>query len=132
MPGSLYPLTVLIVDDHPDTAESLARVVNLCGYDAHTAYTPTEAVLATDADPPDVLFLDIALPGMDGYRLAKKLCDRLARKPLLVAITGFQNLEDRSKAEGFDHHFLKPADPTRLVAALSAHGKLLAGIDPSP
>src|SRR4051812_7689527 len=104
MPASFYPLVVLIVNDHPDTAESLAAVVRKWGHEPHTAYMPTEAVVATDDDPPDVILMDIGLFGMDGYRLARNLCDRLAQRPLLVAVTGHAGLEERSKEEGFDHH----------------------------
>jgi two-component system OmpR family response regulator len=127
MAGSIHPLTVLIVDDHPDTAESLAAVIRKCGHDPHTAYTPTEAVQATDADPPDVILMDIGIPGLDGYTLARKLCNRLTRKPLLVAVTGLPDLEDRSKQEGFDHHFAKPVNPADLVVLLYAYAKRLAG-----
>jgi DNA-binding response OmpR family regulator len=129
MAGSVQPLTVLIVDDYPDAAESLAAVVRKCGHDPRTAYTPTEAVIATDVDPPDVILMDIGIPGMDGYRLARKLCDRLGRRPLLIAVTGQPGLEERSRDEGFDHHFLKPVEPASLVVLLYAHSKRLAGAD---
>jgi CheY-like chemotaxis protein len=121
-----YVLTVLIVDDNPDAAESLAHLVRRCGHDAHTAYSPREAVLAVDADPPDVVFLDIGIPGLDGYQLAGKVCERLTRRPLLAAVTGIPGLEERSRAEGFDRHFLKPVDPAEVVTLLYAHAKRLA------
>jgi DNA-binding response OmpR family regulator len=131
MPYRPYELTVLIVDDDPDTAETLAHLVRRCGHEAHTAYSPEAAVLATDADPPDAVFVDIGLPVMDGYALARKVCDRLARRPLLVAVTGRDGLEARSATEGFDKHLRKPADPGEIVTLLYAHAKRLAD-PPSP
>jgi two-component system CheB/CheR fusion protein len=130
MPRHLYALTVLVVDDDPDAAESLAHLIRHCGHEAHTAYGPTDTILATDRDPPDVVFMDIGLLGTDGYRLARKICERLTCKPLLVAITGQPGLEERSRDEGFDRHFLKPADPGELVTLLYAHAKKLAGEHP--
>lgn len=127
MPRHLHVLTVLIVDDDPDAAESLARLVRHCGHEAVAAYGHTDTVLATDRHPPDVVFMDIGLLGTDGYRLARKVCDRLAYRPLLVAITGHPGLEQRSQDEGFDRHFLKPADPGELVTLLYNHAKRLAG-----
>jgi DNA-binding response OmpR family regulator len=80
-----------------------------------------------DADPPDVVMLDIGIPGLDGYQLARKICNRLTRRPLLAAVTGLPGLEDRSREEGFDRHFLKPADPAEVVTLLYSHVRRLAG-----
>jgi DNA-binding response OmpR family regulator len=110
----------MVVDDDRDGAETLADVLRAHGYDARTAGTPTTAVIESESFRPDAVLMDIGIPGMDGYRLAGRLCEVLGRRPLLVAITGYGNLEDRSRQEGFDHHFLKPADPAALVAVLRA------------
>jgi CheY-like chemotaxis protein len=111
-------LSVLVVDDNRDGADSLADVLRAYGYEVRTAYTPTEAVIAVGDFAPDVVLMDIGIPGMDGYRLARRLCERLARRPRLVALTGYAGLEVRSRDEGFDAHFLKPADPADLAEAL--------------
>jgi DNA-binding response OmpR family regulator len=108
------------VDDDRDVAESLADVLRAYGHEARTACTPTTAVIEADALRPDAVVMDIGIPGMDGYRLARRLCDVLGRRPLLVAVTGYGNLEDRSRQEGFDHHFVKPADPAELAGVLAA------------
>jgi CheY-like chemotaxis protein len=113
------PLSVLIVEDHPDGAESTAAVLRLCGYAVRVALSPREALrLAADAVP-DAILLDIGLPQMDGYELARQLCALLGERPVLVALTGYGHLEERSRAEGFDYHFLKPVDPAELERVLA-------------
>ncbi len=131
MARQLYVLSVLIVDDDPDLAEAMAHLVRRCGHDVQTAYTPAEAVLAVDADPPDVVILDIGIPGQDGYALAKRICDRLTRRPLLVAMTGQDGLAARSRSEGFDEHLRKPADPARIRSLLRARAEELGGAGPA-
>jgi two-component system, sensor histidine kinase len=65
------------------------------------------------------MFINIGLPGLDGYRSAQRLCERLGYRPKLVALTGYTNLEERSRDEGFDHHFLKPYDPTEMIRVVA-------------
>ena len=122
------PLTVLVIDDQKDCADSLVDVFRAYEFKARAAYTPTEAVIAAAECPPDVIVVDIGLSGMDGYRLAKRLRAQIVNRPLLVAVTGYGGLEDRSREEGFNHHFLKPADPIELLRVLAAH----AGADRNP
>jgi CheY-like chemotaxis protein len=126
------PLTVLIVDDERDAAESLAGVLGLGGHDARVACTPTTAVIEAAARPPDAIIMDIGIPGMDGYRLARRLCEVLPARPLLVALTGYANLEERSREEGFNHHLVKPADPAVLEALLSGHASRAADAEGPP
>jgi two-component system, OmpR family, response regulator len=121
------PLTVLVADDQPDTANTLTEVLNLSGFDAHAATLPLDALrLAADA-PPDVVVMDLAWPGVDGYSLARSVENVSGRRPLLVAVTGHDGYEGRSRAEGFDAHFVKPVDPIRLVGYLRDHAGLLLG-----
>jgi CheY-like chemotaxis protein len=110
--------SILVVDDCPDSAESLAQLLQAFGNHVHTARTPSAATFAVRSFRPDVMFIDIGLPGLDGYRLAQRLCERLGYRPKLVALTGYNNLEERSRAEGFDHHFLKPYDPTEIISVV--------------
>jgi CheY-like chemotaxis protein len=114
-------LAVLIVDDDRDGAESLAELLRFRGYAVRVACTPGTAVTEAETHRPDVILMDIGIPGMDGYRVAQRVCELLGRKPLLVAITGYGHLEERSRQEGFDHHFLKPADPSAIESVLAAH-----------
>jgi two-component system CheB/CheR fusion protein len=121
------PLSVLIVEDHPDGAESLAKVLGLYGYEARVARNGDKAVKAVDDFPADVVILDIGLPGMNGFAVAKKLCEVSKRRPLLVAVTGYGNMEARARSEGFDHHFIKPVDPCVLSDLLKSHADRSAG-----
>ncbi|MBO0697720.1 MAG: response regulator [Zavarzinella sp.] len=119
------PLTILVVDDHRDGAESTAAVLRLSGYEVRIALSPREALELAVAEAPDVVLLDIGLPQMDGYQLAQRLCAVLRERPVLVAVTGYGHLEDRSRAEGFDYHFLKPVDPVDLERILADCAKSL-------
>jgi DNA-binding response OmpR family regulator len=115
------PVTVLVADDQKDTADTLAEVLNLSGFDARAATLPLDALrLAADCSP-DVVVMDLAWPGLDGYSLARSVEKVAGRKPFLVAMTGHNGYEGRSRAEGFDGHFVKPVDPARLVVYLRAH-----------
>jgi CheY-like chemotaxis protein len=120
---STHPLSVLVVDDDPDGAESLAQLLHLSGYDARFACTCEEALDLAAAFAPDVLILEPGLPCIDGYETAKRLCALCAERPLLIALTGYQQLEGRSRAEGFDHHFLKPVQPGVLTELLRRYAQ---------
>ena len=112
---------VLIVDDQPETAESLAELVRLWGHQASIAGDGPSALEATERLLPDVVVLDIGLPGMDGYEVARRLRAKAGGDQLvLVALTGHGTDEHLREAEaaGFDHHVLKPIDFERLEALL--------------
>jgi DNA-binding response OmpR family regulator len=113
-------LRALVVDDYRDCADTLAAYLRLSGHEVQTAYTPAEAMSAVESVVPDVLVLDVGLQGIDGYRLATKLCEQIRRRPLLVAITGFNGREEQSREAGFAHHFVKPYEPAELVARITA------------
>jgi CheY-like chemotaxis protein len=118
----MQPLRILVVEDLRDSAHSLALLVRLWGHEAVVTYDGAAALAAASAVPPDVVFLDIGLPGMDGCEVARQL----RRLPgmaaaLLVAITGYGQADDvrRCKEAGIDRHFLKPADPNELEKLLA-------------
>jgi CheY-like chemotaxis protein len=115
------PLRVLVVDDDRDTATSTAEVLGLLGYEVRVAHDGPGAIQAVDSFPPDVILMDIGLPREDGYGLARRLCTTLKRRPVLVAVTGHQHFEERSRQEGFDHHLVKPVDPEELVYLLMTY-----------
>jgi two-component system CheB/CheR fusion protein len=110
------------VDDNVDAAESLALLLRMEGHDVRVTHDGTAALAAVEADPPDLVFLDIGMPVMNGYDVAQRLRQRPGLEDLvLVAMTGWGQEEDRrrSQAAGFDHHLVKPADPhavRRLLA----------------
>jgi DNA-binding response OmpR family regulator len=108
---------VLVVDDNTDAADSLATLLGVMGYDVRTAYDGPEAIEAADAFQPLVALLDIGLPRLSGYDIARHVRSRRGKEVLLVAITGWGQDADRKRAvdAGFDHHFTKPADFGKLL-----------------
>jgi CheY-like chemotaxis protein len=112
---------VLVVDDNADTARGLARLLRLHGYEVRVAHAGPEGIEAADEHRPEVVLLDIGLPGMDGYQVAGKLRQGQCPDALIIAITGYGQEEDRlrSKAAGFDHHLVKPVDIDALLTLLN-------------
>jgi PAS domain S-box-containing protein len=115
-------LRVLVVDDNHDSMESLAMLLGFWGHEVLTASHGTEAVDAAREQRPDVVLLDIGLPGIDGYEVARRmLAQDGTRKPALVAMTGYGQAEDRQRAReaGFALHLVKPVEPDALQRALA-------------
>lgn len=112
---------VLIVDDYPDAAESACVLLTMLGHDCRIALCATDALVEAGRFVPDVAILDIGLPDLSGFDLARELRKRSGGQPLyLAAVTGWGQPEDRIKAfaAGFNHHILKPADLTKLKMIL--------------
>ena len=111
---------VLVVDDNEDAANSLATLLEVMGYEVRTAYDGPEAIEAADDFLPAVALLDIGLPRLSGYDIARHVRERRGNDVLLVAITGWGQDDDRRRAReaGFDHHFTKPADFEVLLALI--------------
>lgn len=115
---------VLIVDDNQDAADTLGLLLRLLGADVRIAGDGPSALHACTALPPDVVLLDIGLPGMDGLEVARRLrlhAQQAQRQPpLLIAVTGCAQEEDamRSRAAGVAHHLVKPVDIDALQALL--------------
>ena len=122
-------LRVLVVEDHADTAESVAVLLRLHGHEVDVAPDGPTALRIAAQNPPDVALLDIGLPGMDGFEVARRLQERPGKKPLLVAVTGYGQEEDRRRSEqaGIDLHLLKPVDPEELKQLL-ARFKTIIGV----
>ena len=116
---------ILVVDDNLDAAESLAALLSINGHETRMAHDGVQAVEEAAVFKPDVVFLDIGMPTIDGHETAR----RIRREPwgkdmVLVALTGWGQTEDRrrSKEAGFDHHLVKPADPSvveKLISSLA-------------
>jgi CheY-like chemotaxis protein len=115
---SISPLSVLIVDDYPDTAASLALLLEFEGYAVKVALSCQEAREAISADLPDVILMDLGLPDGNGYDFALELADLRGRPPVLVSVSGFNPDPERATRVGFARHFVKPADPAVLSAYL--------------
>ena len=108
---------VLVVDDDVDVARSLAMLVELWGHDVDVVHVPAEVVAAVRRYRPEVVLMDIALPGTDGYQLARRLRqEEDLGAVVLIAMTGHDLEEDRerSREAGFDHHLVKPVAPDLL------------------
>ncbi|HEV3261493.1 MAG TPA: response regulator [Gemmataceae bacterium] len=116
------PTRVLIVDDNEDAANSLAMVLGLKGHEVFLAYDGPSGLEAARAHRPQAVVLDIALPGMDGHEVARRLRGlEETRDVLLVAMTGYGQAEDqrRSREAGFDVHLTKPVDPSEVQEVLT-------------
>jgi CheY-like chemotaxis protein len=113
-----------VVDDNEDAAESLAVLLRMGGHDVRVAHDGPGALALAREWSPEAVLLDIGLPGMSGYDVARAL-RAAGGRPLLVALTGYGQREDRRRAQeaGFDLHFVKPVDIPRL-------GRALATLDP--
>ncbi len=115
-------LRILIVDDNHDSAATLAMLVRLWGCDVATAYNGQEALQIAVERPPQVMLLDLGLPGMDGFEVIRHVQQL---EPLqnvrVVALTGYGGEDDRRRTAeaGFHHHFVKPTDPQELRTLLS-------------
>jgi signal transduction histidine kinase len=107
------PRRILVVDDNRDAADTLALSLEMLGHEVRTMYDPMRALELAQAYAPDLIFMDVGMPGMNGYDLAAHLRRQAwSEDTLMVALTGWGQDEDRrrSRAAGFDHHLVKPAE----------------------
>jgi PAS domain S-box-containing protein len=119
---SLFGRRVLVVEDNRDAAETVAELLALWGHDVRIIPDGSTAVETALAYDPDVVLLDIGLPGIDGYEVARRLrARRELAQSLIIALTGYGQAEDRERAReaGFDYHLVKPVDPDALRDLLS-------------
>jgi PAS domain S-box-containing protein len=119
-PTSGYRL--MVVDDNRDAADSLAMLLRLQGHEVRVAYSGVAALEMTKAYSPDVVFLDIGMPGMDGYEVARRLRQQPGlEKVVLAALTGWGQQEDRRRTAeaGFNHHLVKPPEPKAVESVLA-------------
>lgn len=102
----------LVVDDNRDSADTLALALQFFGLTVRALCDPFEVRQVVSEFDPDLVVLDIGMPGLSGYELARQLRDEPGRKRILVALTGWGGPEDlrRSAAAGFDHHLVKPPE----------------------
>lgn len=108
---------ILVVDDNADAADSLAMLFEARGDQVRTAYDGVEALEAEDVFRPDTILLDIGMPRLSGYDVARRVRELRGSAVLIVAITGWGQEQDRQRARdaGFDHHFTKPVDIESLM-----------------
>lgn len=116
---------VLIVDDNEDAANSLAMILSLDGHEVQSAYSGPQALEQVDSFDPDVVLLDIGLPVMDGYEVARRIRERPNAGAIrLIALTGYSRESDKARAReaGFDDHVVKPVEIARLRSVLAPSG----------
>ena len=122
-PATVVPRKVLIVDDNADAAESLAALLTLAGHDVRAVQDGTAALASALKDPPEVALLDLGMPSMDGFELARRFrSDPKLAGVRLVALTGWGQDEDRrrTRAAGFDAHLVKPIEIEALADLIEA------------
>ena len=114
---------ILVVDDNVDAADTLEALLEMDGFEVSTAYDGLAAVAAVKAGQPDIVVMDIGMPGMDGYDAARMMRQEPgAEKMVLIALTGWGQSTDKNRASlaGFDHHLVKPVDYDTLIKCLQA------------
>ena len=112
---------ILVVDDNRDSAETLSMLLELMGNEISVAYDGEQAVAMAKEIKPDVVLLDVGLPKLNGYDVARMIRqESWGSKPMLVAITGWGQTEDKelSREAGFDHHLVKPVDHDYLLTLI--------------
>ena len=120
-PRPARPRRILVADDNRDSAETLAALLRMEGHEVTSVHDGPVALSVFAELRPDVALLDIGMPGLTGYEVARKMRQSAVKGPLtLIAITGWgQDIDkERAFAAGFDHHLTKPVDPQRLVELL--------------
>ncbi len=123
-PAPLRRKRILVVDDNSDVAEGLALLLQVQGHEVRVVQDGPSALSEQTTWKPDVVFLDICLPCMDGWEVARQLRARAGATLRLVALTGHSEEEDRRRAleAGFDDYLVKPATPEELRQALDGVG----------
>jgi CheY-like chemotaxis protein len=123
--GETQPRPVLIADDNRDAADSLAMLLRIEGHEVAVVHDGREALDVFASQQPEVVMLDIGMPRLDGYEVARQIREgSLGRAVTLIAVTGWGQDSDKARAlaAGFNHHFTKPIEPERLAELLRADG----------
>jgi len=115
------PLSILIIEDNRDGAETLAVLLRVYGHQVNIAFNGRDGLAAAERFQPDVVLLDIGLPGIDGYEVSQRLRARHGDALMIVAVSGYCTAEDqaRSMAAGVDQHLAKPVNPESLLKYLA-------------
>jgi PAS domain S-box-containing protein len=122
MPLAAKKLAILVVDDNVDAAVSMAMLLRMAGHEVEIEHSGPPALARALAMPPDVMLLDIGLPGMSGYEVARQLrAHPIGKGPRIIAMTGYGQDEDRRRSleAGFDGHLVKPVLPAELFALIT-------------
>jgi CheY-like chemotaxis protein/anti-sigma regulatory factor (Ser/Thr protein kinase) len=123
-PAGTSRLRVLVADDNRDAAESLAALLRMVGHEVRVAYDGVEAVGVASEYRPDAVVLDIGMPKMNGFDVAKKLrAEAMGNEITIIAVSGWGQDADkhRSRESGIDHHLVKPLEPSSLLRLLASN-----------
>jgi CheY-like chemotaxis protein len=116
--------TVVVIDDNHDAADSLADILRMLGYQVSVAYSGEDGIVAATRERPEIVISDIAMPGLDGYEVARTLASQPeTREVFRIALTGFGDRHTRARAfdAGFHEHLTKPIEMSTLLTVLTAH-----------
>lgn len=118
---TLTPPRILVVDDNRDSADILAELLRFNGCDAQVAYDGARAIAAAAGLRPDVIFLDLGMPGMDGYDVVRALRAQQGSRPFIVALTAWNDAQTLAKVAeaGFDLHVAKPSSLDTILAIVA-------------
>src|SRR5208337_375725 len=117
-----HAANILVVDDNPDTASALSKLLEALGHDVRTAHDGPSALALARRQKPDYILLDIGLPDLDGYEVAAQLRkDPDCRDTVIIGVSGYGREEDRKRSHeaGFDHHLVKPINHDELILLLA-------------
>jgi CheY-like chemotaxis protein len=120
------PYRILLVEDNDDSREMLRTLLSLRGHEIHEATDGPSGIKMAVSVTPDLAFIDVGLPGCDGYEVARALrTSAESQGAALIALTGYGQPDDRRRAleAGFDAHIVKPIDPGALLAVIASHGR---------
>jgi CheY-like chemotaxis protein len=126
---------ILLADDNRDALDSLATLLQCDGHEVHTAGDGAEALVMASQHHPDVVLLDIGMPKLDGYEVARRIrAEPWGKSAVLIALTGWGQDEDRrrSREVGFDSHLVKPLDPEALSTLLARLPRNASAPAPQP
>ena len=124
-------MRILVVEDQQTTLETLGSLFSLEGHTVTLTKSPSEALAHVASNNPDVILLDIGLPGMDGFEVAKAIRSlELKPRPLIIAYSGYAKNDDvlKGRKAGFDYHFPKTISPNTLLAIIHQH-RSRSGLD---
>jgi CheY-like chemotaxis protein len=119
--GRVPAAAVLLIEDNCDARQSLRTLLEHEGHAVDEAADGATGLAHAEASEPDIVLIDIGLPNLDGYEVARRIRARRGARPILVAITGYGQADDRRRAleAGFDAHLTKPVVPDHLVEILA-------------
>lgn len=119
---------IMVVDDNADAASVLSQIFSAHGHETFVAHNGADAMAAFDSFRPQVVLLDIGMPGMNGLEVARRIRNKgIIPSPLVIAVTGWDTPDDRTRSHdaGFDHHLVKPVNPSEILKFMELHSNVV-------